>query len=120
MIYIYSNFCEMNNSVYILYSKKLDKHYVGFTQNLIQRLEFHSNETQSRKFTYKADDWELIYSIECQTKNQGLSIEKHIKSMKSKTYIQNLLQYPEQSFKLPYKDKRADIIMATEQQKDVV
>jgi hypothetical protein len=40
--------------------------------------------------------------------------------MKSKTYIQNLLQYPEQSFKLPYKDKRADIIMATEQQKDVV
>ena len=111
--------CDEQFSLHF-FSKKLDKHYVGFTQNLIQRLEFHSNETQSRKFTYKADDWELIYSIECQTKNQGLSIEKHIKSMKSKTYIQNLLQYPEQSFKLPYKDKRADIIMATEQQKDVV
>ena len=97
----------MSNSVYILYSKKLNKHYVGFTQDLIQRLGFHSNETQSRKFTYKADDWELIYTIECESKNQGLSIEKHIKSMKSKTYIQNLLQYPEMKIKLLEKYKEA-------------
>jgi len=97
----------MNNSVYILYSKKLNKHYVGFTQDFIQRLGFHSNETQSRKFTYKADDWELIYTIECESKNQGLSIEKHIKSMKSKTYIQNLLQYPEMKIILLEKYKEA-------------
>ncbi len=97
----------MDNSVYILYSKKLNKHYIGFTENLIQRLECHLNGTQTRKFTYKADDWELIFTIECESKNQGLSIEKHIKSMKSKTYIQNLLQYPEMKFKLLEKYKEA-------------
>ncbi|THF48191.1 GIY-YIG nuclease family protein [Flavobacterium supellecticarium] len=96
----------MDNFVYILYSKKLDKHYIGFTQNLTQRIEFHLNDTQSRKFTYKANDWELIFTIECESKNQGLSIEKHIKAMKSKIYIRNLLQYPEMKFNLleKYKD----------------
>ncbi|WP_371926079.1 GIY-YIG nuclease family protein [Flavobacterium cerinum] len=95
----------MDNSVYILYSKKLDRYYIGFTENLTQRLEFHLNDTQSRKFTYKADDWKLIFTIECESKNQGLSVEKHIKSMKSKTYIQNLLQYPKMKFKLLEKHK---------------
>ena len=95
----------MDNSVYILYSKKLNKYYIGFTENLNQRLGFHLNETQSREFTYKADDWELIFTIKCESKNKGLSIEKHIKSMKSKIYIQNLLKYPEMKFKLLEKYK---------------
>lgn len=95
----------MDNLVYILFSKKLDKHYIGFTENLKQRLVFHSNDSQSRKFTYNADDWELIFTIECASKSQGLSIEKHIKSMKSKIYIYNLLQYPEIKTKLLEKYK---------------
>jgi putative endonuclease len=31
---------------------------------------------------------------------QALAIEKHIKNMKSKVYIENLLHYPEISIKL--------------------
>ncbi|MEO4007135.1 GIY-YIG nuclease family protein [Flavobacterium sp. CAU 1735] len=95
----------MDNSVYTLYSKKLDRHYIGFTENLTQRVEFHLNDTQSRKFTYKTNE-ELIFTIECESKNQALSIKKHIKSMKSKIYLRNLLQYPEMKFKLleKYKD----------------
>jgi putative endonuclease len=91
--------------VYILYSKKLNKNYIGFTENLNQRLDFHLNDEQSRKFTHKADDWELIFSIECESKSQGLAIEKHIKSMKSKIYIENLLRYPEMKLKLLEKHK---------------
>jgi putative endonuclease len=95
----------MSNTVYILYSKKLDKYYIGFTENLDVRLDFHLGDSQSRKFTYKSDDWELIFTIECETKHQGLSIEKHIKLMKSRIYIQNLLKYPEMKFKLLEKYK---------------
>jgi putative endonuclease len=95
----------MDNLVYILFSKKLDKHYIGFTENLEQRLTFHSNDSQTRKYTYNADDWELIFTIECTSKSQGLSIEKHIKSMKSKIYIQNLFRYPEIKTKLLEKYK---------------
>ena len=50
---------------------------------------------QARKFTHKADDWILYFTLKCKSKEQALAIEKHIKSMKSKTYIQNLVKYPE-------------------------
>ncbi|MBF04195.1 MAG: excinuclease ABC subunit C [Flavobacterium sp.] len=82
------------NIVYILYSKKLNRYYIGYTSDFDLRLEFHKNTT-TRKFTYNATDWILFLKIDCATKKQALSIEKHIKNMKSKTYIQNLLQYPE-------------------------
>ena len=86
--------------VYILFSKKLNRYYIGFTTNLNQRLDYHYNDTQARKFTYNADDWILVHSIECISKNQALAVEKHIKSMKSKVYIQNLQKYPEIQEKL--------------------
>ena len=55
----------------------------------------------------KQMNWELIYTIECKSKEQGLSIEKHIKVMKSRIYIQNVMKYPEMTTKLleKYRDE---------------
>jgi putative endonuclease len=92
----------MTHIVYILFSEKLNRHYTGYTTNTEQRLHFHEN-AETRKFTYKADDWKLIFTIVCGSEDQALAIEKHIKSMKSKTYIQNLIKYPEMSLKLKEK-----------------
>ncbi|WP_026977095.1 GIY-YIG nuclease family protein, partial [Flavobacterium tegetincola] len=78
------------HTVYILHSEKLNRYYIGYTSNIDVRLDFHSNDSQTRKFTYKADDWKLYLSINCSSKPQALAIEKHIKAMKSKTYIDNL------------------------------
>ena len=65
-------------------------------------MEFHSN-SENRKFTHNASDWEIFFEIDCENKNQGLAIEKHIKSMKSKIYIENLTKYPEMIEKLKLK-----------------
>jgi putative endonuclease len=81
-------------TVYILRSSKLDRFYTGFTTNLDLRLHFHEN-AEVRKFTAKADDWVLFLEITCASKTQGLAIEKHIKKMKSRVYIENLIKYPE-------------------------
>lgn len=81
-------------TVYILYSQKLNNYYTGFTTDLEARLVFHTN-AQTGKFTAKADDWELFAEFSCESKSQGLKIEKHIKNMKSKVYIENLKKYPE-------------------------
>ncbi len=93
----------MNSSemhlVYILHSQKLDRFYIGYSSNFEERIEFHKN-APAHKFTAKADDWTLFHSIHCNSKPQALSIEKHIKKMKSKTYIQNLKKYPEITQKL--------------------
>jgi putative endonuclease len=88
--------------VYILHSTKLNRYYIGFTSDYDTRMEFHKN-AESNKFTANAHDWELFLKIQCDTKTQGLDIEKHIKKMKSKIYIENLIKYPDIIFKL--KDK---------------
>ncbi|QLC66707.1 GIY-YIG nuclease family protein [Flavobacterium sp. LPB0248] len=90
--------------VYILYSVKLNRFYTGYTSNFDNRMEFHRN-AESHKFTANAEDWELYLKIECENKSQALSIEKHIKNMKSKTYIENLIKYPEIIDKLLIKYK---------------
>jgi len=89
----------MGYFVYILHSEKLDRYYTGSTTNIDLRLDFHTN-AERHKFTYKANDWILVFNLECDSKLQMLAIEKHIKAMKSKTYIRNLMQYPEIAAKL--------------------
>ncbi len=82
----------------------MDRFYTGYTANIEQRLEFHQNAL-SHKFTAKADDWKLFLGIACETKKQALSIEAHIKRMKSSTYIKNMEKYPEMREKLLEKYK---------------
>ena len=91
--------------VYILYSEKLNKFYTGFISNFDLRLYFHFI-SENRKFTHNASDWTLYLKMECESKNQAMLIEKHIKKMKSKIYIQNLIKYPEiiDSLCLKYKN----------------
>jgi putative endonuclease len=88
--------------VYILKSEKLNRFYIGYTSDFDIRFEFHQN-SESHKFTYNADDWELFLKIDCHNKSQALAIEKHIKAMKSKIYIENILKYPEIITKLKNK-----------------
>jgi putative endonuclease len=83
-----------NHIVYILHSKKLNRYYIGYTSDFDVRFDFHKN-SPSNKFTANANDWTLFFSLSCSNKTQALSIEKHIKKMKSKIYIGNLIQYPE-------------------------
>jgi putative endonuclease len=59
------------------------------------RFEENKNDPQTRKFSNRADDCESIFTIDCQSKEQDLSIEKHIKAMKRKIFIQNVMKYPE-------------------------
>lgn len=89
----------MKYIVYILESKKLNRFYIGYTTNLNTRLLFHKN-AENKKFTAKANDWIVFFTLECKTKAQAMAIEIHIKKMKSRTYILNLLKYPEISEKL--------------------
>ena len=77
--------------VYILYSAKLDKYYIGRTENLGLRLQYHNNPIESRKFNARGIPWELRLSIPCQNKEQSIRLEKFIKRMKSRKFIESLL-----------------------------
>ena len=51
-------------SVYILYSRKLDKFYTGSCLELQFRFEDHLNKVYDRSFTSNSDDWQLFLLIE--------------------------------------------------------
>ena len=94
------------NTVYILYSKKADRFYIGFsTVEIDLRLERHLNLYYQNKFTATYDDWVVFLEINCTSEKQGFLVEKHIKKMKSSTYIKNLKLYPEIAEKLKEKYK---------------
>ena len=82
-------------SVYILFSKKLDRFYIGSCDDLSYRIEQHLNRDFTKSFTAKTDDWELFFFVDHLQYTQARLIEEHIKKMKSKVYIQNLKKYPQ-------------------------
>jgi len=89
----------MEHFVYILYSAKLNRFYTGYTADIDRRLVYHKDAVADN-FTYRANDWVLEFTIHCVSKSQALAIERHIKKMKSKGYIQNIMKYPEIVLKL--------------------
>ena len=91
----------------MLHSNTLNRYYIGSTILLPdERLKRHLEEYYgSSKFTAKVSDWTIFFTIECETLAQAKKIESHIKRMKSKRYIENLIKYPEISLRLLEKYK---------------
>jgi putative endonuclease len=75
--------------VYILYSKKLDRYYVGYTADLGKRLSEHNTGTST--YTSRASDWELKYQEEFPSREEAHKRELAIKKKKSVKYIQWLI-----------------------------
>ena len=77
-------------TTYILFSKTLNKFYIGFTGESIQsRLSKHL--VNHKGFTGKAKDWELVYQELFNTKQEAMQREKQIKGWKSNIRIKELI-----------------------------
>ena len=86
--------------VYILYSKSVDRYYIGYSKDFDLRLHMHNKKVFIGSYSSRANDWILYLKISCCSIVQARRIESHIKQMKSRTYIENLLLYPEISERL--------------------
>ena len=75
--------------VYILYSEKIDGYYVGSTGNLTDRIKRHNSGRST--YTKRGIPWKLVYKKEFATKGEAYRSELHIKSQKSRTYIESLI-----------------------------
>ena len=92
----------MGAACYILYSKRLNKFYIGATHaDVNSRLEKHNNSSYgNHRFTSTTNDWEIFLTLEANNYSHAVRMERKIKSMKSKTYLINLKRYPELRQKL--------------------
>ena len=53
--------------IYIIYSKKLDRYYVGTTDDVSKRLCEYNSGFYNESFTVKGIPWELNLSFECES-----------------------------------------------------
>ena len=75
--------------VYILYSKKFDKTYVGYTSSLIERFKSH-NELAKFGYTVRFRPCEVVYLEVFQTKTQAIVREKCFKSGHGRKFTSDL------------------------------
>ena len=77
--------------LYILFSEKLNRFYVGETSNVEKRLIMHNQHVYKNSFTKSASDWVIHLSKKYNNKNDALYIEKFIKRMKSRKFIEKII-----------------------------
>ena len=72
--------------VYIIYSIKSDKYYIGQTEELNQRVITHN-----LRRNLGANDWELKYTESFITRPEAVRRETEIKKKKRRAYIEFLI-----------------------------
>ena len=85
------------SNVYIIYSNTLNRFYIGACQvKLSDRIAKHnSGYYGNESYTAQATDWKLFEHLTYETFAHAIRLERKIKSMKSRVYIENLKKYPE-------------------------
>jgi len=76
--------------VYVLYSRKFNKIYVGFTSNLEQRFISH-NEKAKSGWTIKFRPWKILFYEKFSTKPEAMKREKALKGHKGRDYIREMI-----------------------------
>ena len=79
----------MKHFVYILYSKKLDKYYIGSSHDPHERLKYHNIGLKG--WTKRGIPWKIVYKKGFDDKKIAMSKERFVKKQKSRLYIEKLL-----------------------------
>ena len=77
---------------YILFSEKLNRFYIGTTDDVEKRLLEHNSVFYSNSFTSKGIPWELKFTYACDSSKQAYDLERFIKKMKSRKFIERFIE----------------------------
>lgn len=75
----------MGYAVYIIYSDKFDKYYIGHTNDVERRLAEHNSVKAG--YTKSYQPWTLVYEQKFDRRIEAMTLEKYIKSFKNKSRI---------------------------------
>lgn len=77
-------------TVYVLYSEKYNKIYIGFTSDIEKRM-LSNNTLGTKGWTIKFRPWTLVYTEKYQTKKEAMSREKQLKPAKGREFIRSFI-----------------------------
>ena len=75
--------------VYILYSQKLNRYYIGSAEDVVKRLQRHNAGYVTA--TRYGLPWELKYTESFASRSEALKRELEIKRKKSRVYVEWLI-----------------------------
>ena len=75
-------------TVYILYSRSLEKHYTGQTNDFVDRLTRHNSG--EGKYSKIGVPWELIWKTEVSTRSEAVKKDSQIKKQGAKRYLERI------------------------------
>ena len=77
----------MDYTVYIVYSQKRSRYYVGQTDNIKERLIRHNKGLVPS--TKTGVPWNLVFTLKVENRSEALILEKKIKKRGAKRYIED-------------------------------
>jgi putative endonuclease len=80
--------------VYIIYSKSVDKYYIGETHDVEKRVNLHNQGNNKSAFTTISDDWKVALKYDCKDRQEALFLERFSKRMKSRRFIKKVVSSP--------------------------
>ena len=75
-------------TVYVLKSTVFKKSYVGYTVDLVRRLEEHNSGKGN--YTKKFMPWTVIYTEDYQNENEAKKREKYLKSKVGRNFLKTV------------------------------
>ena len=83
------------HTLYIIYSAKINRYYVGESEDFQVRLVQHNSGFFKNASTSLTDDWEEFLSVLCDDRGHARRLETFIKKQKSRVFIESLKSDPE-------------------------
>lgn len=77
-------------TVYVLYSIKFDKIYIGYTSDLEARIKSH-NELATKGWSVRYRPWEVVYTEEYELKSEAMRRERELKSHRGRDFIRIMI-----------------------------
>jgi putative endonuclease len=84
----------MSHHLYILYSTKINKYYIGYSSNPDRRLGEH-NSSENKNWTQRGQPWELKVTISYETESVAKKAERRLKNLKSRKVIEQVIETSE-------------------------
>ena len=77
-------------TVYVLYSQKHNKIYIGYTSDLQNRFLSH-NQLATKGYTIKYRPWVIAYTEEFETKSEAIIRESKLKSANGRKFVWEII-----------------------------
>ncbi|HGY54710.1 MAG TPA: GIY-YIG nuclease family protein [Caldithrix abyssi] len=79
----------MKYFLYILYSRKLDRYYLGISHNPDERLKYHNSFPKG--WTVRGRPWELVFTKSFSDRTSARFWELFIKKQKKRVLIEEII-----------------------------